>query len=61
MTSTSTLGQTEITLQFDLDRDIDGAARDVQSAINAARALLPSGSDIESDIPNRSIRPIRRS
>ncbi|MCZ4065969.1 multidrug efflux RND transporter permease subunit [Oxalobacter aliiformigenes] len=43
ITSTSTLGQTEITLQFDLDRDIDGAARDVQSAINAARALLPSG------------------
>ena len=37
MTSTSTLGSTSITLQFDLDRDIDGAARDVHGAINAAR------------------------
>ncbi|MCG9075864.1 efflux RND transporter permease subunit [Laribacter hongkongensis] len=43
MTSTSTLGATSITLQFDLDRDINGAARDVQAAINAARTLLPSG------------------
>ena len=43
MTSSSTLGSTRITLQFDLSRDIDGAARDVQAAINAARALLPSG------------------
>ena len=43
ITSTSTLGSTSIALQFDLDRDIDGAARDVQSAINAARALLPTG------------------
>ncbi|MBL8484039.1 MAG: efflux RND transporter permease subunit, partial [Rhodocyclaceae bacterium] len=43
MTSTSTLGNTRIVLQFDLDRSIDGAARDVQGAINAARALLPSG------------------
>ncbi len=42
ITSTSTLGQTEITLQFDLSRDINGAARDVESAINAARALLPT-------------------
>ena len=42
MTSTSTQGSTRINLQFDLDRNIDGAARDVQSAINAARALLPS-------------------
>ena len=42
MTSTSTLGSTSITLQFDLDRDIDGAARDVQGAINAARGYLPS-------------------
>jgi len=41
MTSSSTLGSTSITLQFDLDRDIDGAARDVQSAINAARSYLP--------------------
>src|SRR5450830_115519 len=43
MTSSSSLGNTRVNLQFDLDRDIDGAARDVQAAINAARALLPSG------------------
>ena len=43
ITSSSALGSTRITLQFDLDRDINGAARDVQAAINAARALLPTG------------------
>ncbi|OIQ87195.1 multidrug resistance protein MdtC [mine drainage metagenome] len=43
ITSTSSLGQTRIILQFDLDRDIDGAARDVQAALNAARSLLPTG------------------
>ena len=43
ITSTSTLGSTRITLQFDLGRDIDGAANDVQAAINAARTLLPTG------------------
>ncbi len=42
MTSASSLGSTRITLQFDLDRDINGAARDVQAAINAARSLLPT-------------------
>lgn len=42
MTSTSSQGSTNIILQFDLDRDINGAARDVQAAINAARSLLPS-------------------
>jgi multidrug efflux pump len=42
MTSASYLGSARITLQFDIDRDINGAARDVQSAINAARADLPS-------------------
>jgi multidrug efflux pump len=42
MTSASFLGSTTITLQFDLNRNIDGAARDVQAAINAARAYLPS-------------------
>ena len=42
MTSASTLGNTSITLQFDLSRDIDGAARDVEAAINAARTYLPS-------------------
>ncbi|HYA93208.1 MAG TPA: multidrug efflux RND transporter permease subunit [Thermodesulfobacteriota bacterium] len=41
MTSNSVRGATSITLQFDLDRDINGAARDVQSAINAARGYLP--------------------
>lgn len=43
MTSSSTLGSSRITIQFDLDRDIDGAARDVQGAINASRTLLPTG------------------
>ncbi|MDR3358088.1 MAG: efflux RND transporter permease subunit [Desulfovibrio sp.] len=42
MTSTSRLGSTSVVLQFDLGRDIDGAARDVQGAINAARSTLPS-------------------
>src|SRR5438876_10529559 len=42
MTSSSTLGSTGITLQFDLNRDIDAAARDVQAAINAARGNLPT-------------------
>src|SRR5256712_8825817 len=43
MTSSSSLGSTRITLQFDLARDIDDAATEVQSAINAARSQLPSG------------------
>lgn len=47
MTSTSSLGSTRIILQFDLSRDINGAARDVQAALNAAQSLLPSG------MPNR--------
>jgi multidrug efflux pump len=42
MTSTSTLGSTSVTIQFDLSRDIDGAARDVEAAINAARTYLPA-------------------
>src|SRR5579885_2089933 len=42
MTSSSTLGSTSITLQFDLNRNIDAAARDVQAAINAARGQLPA-------------------
>jgi multidrug efflux pump len=42
MTSSSSLGSTSITLQFDLNRDIDAAARDVQAAINAARGYLPT-------------------
>ena len=42
MTSSSSLGSTSITLQFDLNRNIDAAARDVQAAINAARGYLPT-------------------
>src|SRR5271170_6094489 len=42
MTSSSSLGKTNITVQFDLSRDINGAARDVQAAINAAQDYLPS-------------------
>ena len=47
MTSSSMQGSTRINLQFDLDRDINGAAREVQAAINTAQGLLPSG------MPNR--------
>ena len=43
MTSSSSLGSTRIILQFDFSRDINGAARDVQAAINASQSLLPSG------------------
>src|SRR3984957_20650821 len=43
ITSSSSLSNTRVVLQFDLKRDIDGAARDVQAAINAARTLLPTG------------------
>lgn len=42
MTSTSSVGQSNVTLQFDLSRDIDGAARDVQAAINASLSQLPT-------------------
>src|SRR5437016_2348200 len=42
MTSSSSLGSTSVTLQFDLNRNIDAAARDVQAAINAARGYLPA-------------------
>src|SRR6201985_3181602 len=42
MTSSSSLGTTSITIQFDLSRNIDGAARDVEAAINAARTYLPA-------------------
>src|SRR5256884_6780001 len=55
MTSASALGSTHIVLQFDLSRDIDGAARDVQAAINAARALLPSG--LPSNPTYRKVNP----
>src|SRR5208282_4710901 len=55
MTSSSSLGSTGITLQFDLNRDIDGAARDVQAALNAARSLLPSG--LPSNPTYRKVNP----
>jgi hydrophobe/amphiphile efflux-1 (HAE1) family protein len=43
ITSVSSMGQTNLTLQFDLDRDVDAAGRDVQAAINAAAGDLPAG------------------
>ena len=55
MTSQSTLGSTRITLQFELTRNIDGAARDVQAAINAARTLLPTG--LPSNPTYRKVNP----
>jgi multidrug efflux pump len=55
MTSSSSVGTTRITLQFNLDRDIDGAARDVQAAINAARADLPAS--LHSNPTYRKINP----
>jgi len=55
MTSGSSLGSTRIVLQFDLSRDIDGAARDVQAAINAARNLLPTG--LPSNPTYRKVNP----
>jgi multidrug efflux pump len=55
MTSSSSLGQTRVTLQFDLSRNIDGAARDVQAAINNARTLLPS--NLPSNPKYRKINP----
>ena len=55
MTSSSALGSTSITLQFDLNRNIDGAARDVQAAINAARANLPA--NLPSNPSYRKVNP----
>jgi multidrug efflux pump len=51
MTAQSTLGQTSITLQFDLSRNIDAAARDVEAAINAARSYLPTNLPNNPDLP----------
>jgi multidrug efflux pump len=55
MTSSSQLGSTGITMQFDLNRNIDAAARDVQAAINAARSYLPA--DLPSNPTYRKINP----
>ena len=55
MTSSSSLGSTRITLQFGLDRDINGAARDVQAAINAAHADLPAS--LRSNPTYRKVNP----
>ena len=55
MTSSSSLGVTSITMQFDLGRDVNGAARDVQAAINAARSQLPA--NLPSNPTYRKINP----
>ncbi len=55
MTSSSTVGGVRITLQFGLNRDINGAARDVQAAINAARADLPTS--LRSNPTYRKVNP----
>jgi multidrug efflux pump len=55
MTSTSSLGQTSVTLQFNLNRDINAAARDVEAAINAARGYLPT--NLPSNPSYRKVNP----
>ena len=55
MTSASSLSTTSIVLQFDLDRNIDGAARDVQAAINAARSYLPT--NLQGNPTYRKVNP----
>ena len=55
MTSASSLGTTSITIQFDLNRNIDGAARDVEAAINAARTYLPA--NLPSNPTYRKVNP----
>jgi multidrug efflux pump len=55
MTSSSSLGSTNITMQFDLTRDINGAARDVQAAINSARSYLPA--NLPSNPTYRKVNP----
>src|SRR5271154_5589232 len=55
MTSSSNLGTTSVTLQFDLNRNIDGAARDVEAAINAARSYLPT--NLPSNPTYRKVNP----
>ena len=50
MTSSSSFGISQITLQFDLNRDIDSAAQDVQAAINAAGSTLPRNAAVPADL-----------
>ena len=61
MTSTSTLGSTSITLQFELNRNIDAAAQDVQAAITAAGTAIARPTCPRRPPTARSIPPIRRS
>ena len=60
LTSLSTLGATTIVIQFELNRNIDAAAQDVQAAITVAGKTLPHDDDDAADL-RRSTRPIRRS
>src|SRR5204862_4174223 len=55
MTSSSSLGSTQVTLQFELSRNIDAAARDVQAAVNAARGQLPA--NLPSNPSYRKVNP----
>src|ERR1700693_344314 len=55
MTSASSLGTTSVTIQFDLSRNIDGAARDVEAAINSARTYLPA--NLPSNPTYRKVNP----
>src|SRR5215467_2428354 len=55
MTSTNNLGSSSVTMQFELSRDINGAARDVQAAINAARSQLPA--NLPSNPNYRKVNP----
>ncbi len=50
MNSTSSFGVSQISLQFDLNRDIDGATQDVQAAINAAAGVLPQHAAVSADL-----------
>ena len=61
ITSGSTLGRTRITIQFDLERDIDGAALDVQSALTSGQPALAGGDDVAAQLPQGQSRRFLRS
>ena len=61
ITSTSALGTTSVTVQFDLDRDVEGAARDIQAAINAAGGDLPAEPAVAAELPQGQPVATRRS